>query len=254
VTLHALLQPAASRERELSWGMGKPEVEDGFLAAQADFEASLGHIAKARELSRRPTDSAVRSGSKERRLLGKDKLRCAKQRSVIFRKQSVIERLTAAELQIRSAPDRNAVGRMGHQPTSRNFCALPLAISLCVLLSNQSLCFTPQGHPCRITFELSATLLLSRLGAFFFHVSSGHRQTYSSSIELHNTRVRRKPSGFLQVAVSNARQSAVPSTSFFCSCGSKNRAAHLCGDRAARVLMLPDVYEEPLTRPTTMDV
>jgi hypothetical protein len=73
--------------------------------------------------------------------------------------------------------------RMRHRPTSRNLCALPLAISLCVFLSNQSLFFTPQGHPYRITFELSATLLLSRLGALFFHVSSGHRQTYSSSIE-----------------------------------------------------------------------
>jgi eukaryotic-like serine/threonine-protein kinase len=72
VTLHQLLQQiaflrgdAASQEREMSWGMGKPGGEDGFLAAQADFEASLGHIAKARELSRRATDSAVRSGSKE---------------------------------------------------------------------------------------------------------------------------------------------------------------------------------------------
>ena len=71
-TLHQLLQQiaflrgdAASQERELSWGMGKPGVEDGFLAAAADFEASLGHIAKARELSRRATESAVRSGSKE---------------------------------------------------------------------------------------------------------------------------------------------------------------------------------------------
>jgi hypothetical protein len=41
----------------------------------------------------------------------------------------------------------------------------------------------PQGHPYRTTFELSATLLLSRLGAVLFCVSPGRRQTYSSSIE-----------------------------------------------------------------------
>jgi len=71
-TLHQLLQQiallrgdAASEEREASWGMGRPGVEDVFLAARADFEASLGHIAKARALSRRAVDSAVRSGSKE---------------------------------------------------------------------------------------------------------------------------------------------------------------------------------------------
>jgi tetratricopeptide (TPR) repeat protein len=56
---------AAGQEREASWGMGKLGIEDVFLAAQADFEASLGHIAKARALSRRAVDSAVRSGSKE---------------------------------------------------------------------------------------------------------------------------------------------------------------------------------------------
>src|SRR5215471_18945390 len=37
-------------------------------------------------------------------------------------------------------------------------------------------------------------------------------------LNLHSTRVRRNPSGFLQVAVSNARQSTVLSTSSFCRC------------------------------------
>jgi DNA-binding winged helix-turn-helix (wHTH) protein/Flp pilus assembly protein TadD len=56
---------SATVEREMAWGMGKPGVEDMFLAAQADIEASKGHIAKAREFTRRATDSALRSGSKE---------------------------------------------------------------------------------------------------------------------------------------------------------------------------------------------
>jgi hypothetical protein len=72
---------------------------------------------------------------------------------------------------------------MRRRSTSRNFCVLPLATSFCVFLSNQSLFFTPQGHPYRITFELSPTLLLSRLGAVLFCLSPGRRQTYSSTIE-----------------------------------------------------------------------
>jgi eukaryotic-like serine/threonine-protein kinase len=56
---------AATIEKEMAWGMGKPGVEDAFLATQADIEGAKGHLAKARELTRRATDSAVRSGSKE---------------------------------------------------------------------------------------------------------------------------------------------------------------------------------------------
>jgi DNA-binding winged helix-turn-helix (wHTH) protein/Tfp pilus assembly protein PilF len=56
---------SATIEKEMKWGMGKPGVEDGFLSTLADIEGSKGHIAKARELTRRAADSAVRSGSKE---------------------------------------------------------------------------------------------------------------------------------------------------------------------------------------------
>lgn len=55
----------ATIEREMAWGMGKPGVEDAFLATHADIEGAKGHVAKARELTRRAVDSAVRSGSKE---------------------------------------------------------------------------------------------------------------------------------------------------------------------------------------------
>ena len=47
--------------------------------------------------------------------------------------------------------------RMRRLPTSQNLCVLPLANSLCVFLSDQSLFPTPQGHPHRTTLELSAT-------------------------------------------------------------------------------------------------
>jgi DNA-binding winged helix-turn-helix (wHTH) protein/Flp pilus assembly protein TadD len=72
VSLHALRfqiaflrGDAATLEHEMSWGLGKPGVEDIFLEGQADVEAAVGHMAKARELSRRAADSAVRSGSRE---------------------------------------------------------------------------------------------------------------------------------------------------------------------------------------------
>jgi hypothetical protein len=62
--------------------------------------------------------------------------------------------------------------RMRRLPTSQNLCVLPLANSLCVFLSDQSLFPTPQGHPHRTTLALSATLLLSRLGALLSRISS----------------------------------------------------------------------------------
>jgi hypothetical protein len=72
---------------------------------------------------------------------------------------------------------------MRRLPTSQNLCVLPLANSLCVFLSDQSLFPTPQGHPHRTTLALSATLLLSRLGLRFPASLRGQRQTYFSSIE-----------------------------------------------------------------------
>jgi len=70
--LHSNLQLIAflrgdvpTMQKELAWGMGKPGVEDFFMAAQADIEAAQGHIRKAREFSRRAVDSAAQSGSKE---------------------------------------------------------------------------------------------------------------------------------------------------------------------------------------------
>ena len=71
-TLHAMLLEIAARhgdaatvQQQVSWAMGKPGVEDIFLAEQAEIEASVGHIMKAREFTRRAVASAVRSGSNE---------------------------------------------------------------------------------------------------------------------------------------------------------------------------------------------
>ena len=70
--LHAIIQQIAflrgdlpTVQQQLQWGMGKPGIEDLFMALQADIEAAEGHITKAREFSRRAADSAAQSDSKE---------------------------------------------------------------------------------------------------------------------------------------------------------------------------------------------
>jgi eukaryotic-like serine/threonine-protein kinase len=55
----------AGMERQLAWATGKPGDEDVLLSYQSDTEAYHGHLAKARDLSRRAVDSAIRNDSKE---------------------------------------------------------------------------------------------------------------------------------------------------------------------------------------------
>ena len=45
-------------QREMEWSVGKPGGEDDMLALQADTEAYVGHVKKARELSRRAVEVA----------------------------------------------------------------------------------------------------------------------------------------------------------------------------------------------------
>jgi tetratricopeptide (TPR) repeat protein len=47
------------------WFAGKPEYENFGLALASDTEAYAGHLAKARELTKRATDSAIRTDGKE---------------------------------------------------------------------------------------------------------------------------------------------------------------------------------------------
>jgi eukaryotic-like serine/threonine-protein kinase len=46
---------------QAQWAVGKPGSEDILLSAQADTEAYFGRLARARDLSRRAVDSAIRS-------------------------------------------------------------------------------------------------------------------------------------------------------------------------------------------------
>jgi Flp pilus assembly protein TadD len=51
----------AAMDREVAWATGKPDAEDALLALQADTEAYVGHLKKARQLSQRAVESAKRA-------------------------------------------------------------------------------------------------------------------------------------------------------------------------------------------------
>jgi DNA-binding winged helix-turn-helix (wHTH) protein/tetratricopeptide (TPR) repeat protein len=52
-------------DKQMAWSTAKPEAEDNFLAAKSDAEGYYGHLAKARDFSRRAVDSALRNDEKE---------------------------------------------------------------------------------------------------------------------------------------------------------------------------------------------
>src|SRR5258708_11234865 len=56
--------PAAMAQQQ-QWYAGKPEYENVGLALASDTEAYVGHLGKARELTKRAVDSAVRADNKE---------------------------------------------------------------------------------------------------------------------------------------------------------------------------------------------
>lgn len=56
---------APEMARQSSWTAGHPDADDILLSPQSDTEAFSGHLAKARELSRRASESALRTGDKE---------------------------------------------------------------------------------------------------------------------------------------------------------------------------------------------
>jgi eukaryotic-like serine/threonine-protein kinase len=55
----------AEMEREVAWAAGRPGEEDQMLNIHADTQAYYGHMEKARDLSRRAADTAVRADVKE---------------------------------------------------------------------------------------------------------------------------------------------------------------------------------------------
>ena len=56
---------SAAMAEQQQWFAGKPEYENVGLALASDTEAYAGHLGKARELTKRAVDSAIRADSKE---------------------------------------------------------------------------------------------------------------------------------------------------------------------------------------------
>jgi tetratricopeptide (TPR) repeat protein/predicted Ser/Thr protein kinase len=56
---------SAAMAEQQQWFAGKPDYENFGLALASDTEAYSGHVGKARELTKRAVDSAIRSDSKE---------------------------------------------------------------------------------------------------------------------------------------------------------------------------------------------
>jgi serine/threonine protein kinase/tetratricopeptide (TPR) repeat protein len=68
MTLYALAflgADSAAMAEQQKWFAGKPDYENVGLALASDSEAYAGHLGKARELSKRAVDSAVRTDDKE---------------------------------------------------------------------------------------------------------------------------------------------------------------------------------------------
>ena len=55
----------AEMERQLAWSIGKPGIEEVVLAVHSETHAYFGHIHKAREFSKRATESAIRDKASE---------------------------------------------------------------------------------------------------------------------------------------------------------------------------------------------
>jgi tetratricopeptide (TPR) repeat protein len=71
-TLHAVLYSVEFIEKnpkgmaeQAAWFEGRPELQHEILAEESDTEAYAGHLAKARELTRRAVEAAVRADNKE---------------------------------------------------------------------------------------------------------------------------------------------------------------------------------------------
>ena len=58
-------QDSSGMQQQLAWAENKPGDEDLLLSLQSDTEAYYGHLASARDFSRRASDSAVRADSKD---------------------------------------------------------------------------------------------------------------------------------------------------------------------------------------------
>jgi eukaryotic-like serine/threonine-protein kinase len=98
-TLAFLGTDSAALGEQQQWFAGKPEYENFGLALASDSEAYVGHLSKARELTRQSVDSAIRADSKESGAIGEA---IAAQREAVFGYAAEAQKL--AQEALRTAP------------------------------------------------------------------------------------------------------------------------------------------------------
>jgi len=91
---------SAAMAEQQQWFTGKPEAENYGLSLASDTEAFAGHLGKARELSKRAVDSAVRVDSKETGAIFQDN---AALREVAYGNPAEARRLAAEALKLAPA-------------------------------------------------------------------------------------------------------------------------------------------------------
>jgi eukaryotic-like serine/threonine-protein kinase len=89
-------------EQQLAWATGRVGDEDAMLSGQADTHAYYGRLARARDYSRRASESAVRAGSKETAALW---LAAAALREAEFGNTAAATQNADAALSLRSGSD-----------------------------------------------------------------------------------------------------------------------------------------------------
>jgi eukaryotic-like serine/threonine-protein kinase len=89
-------------EQQLAWAAGRVGDEDAMLSGQADTDAYYGRLVRARDYSRRASESAVRAGSKETAALW---LAAAALREAEFGNTAAATQNADAALSLRSGSD-----------------------------------------------------------------------------------------------------------------------------------------------------
>jgi eukaryotic-like serine/threonine-protein kinase len=82
-----LAEDSAEMAEQQQWFAGKPDYENWGLALACDTERYWGHLAKARELTKRAVDTAIRADNKESGQYGERMLLCNKLLSAALRKR-----------------------------------------------------------------------------------------------------------------------------------------------------------------------
>jgi tetratricopeptide (TPR) repeat protein/predicted Ser/Thr protein kinase len=91
---------SAAMAEQQQWFAGHPEYENSGLALASDTEAYVGHLSKARELTKRAVDSAIRADSKE---TGAIFLAIAAQREAAYGNPAEARQSAAEALKLASA-------------------------------------------------------------------------------------------------------------------------------------------------------